>query len=227
MGTTKYHGTPLSPIHHLYTLQDHHFVVPFIRPESIKHLLVHGIAKSVMLDSGAYSAWRRGFTIDWNRYYSWADQWFSYDNTWAVIGDVIDGTEEDNNRLIAEWPHGHRGAPVWHMHESLDKLRFLSSEWPRVCVGSSGSFATVGTKAWAARMDEAMDAIVLPDGTMPTKLHMLRGLKLVKSPWRYPFSSVDSATVARNFKTVGRSPLELVTEWDQHNCPSTWTHNST
>jgi hypothetical protein len=33
----------------------------------------------------------------------------------AVIPDVIGGTSEENDALIAEWPHGKVvGAPVWH-----------------------------------------------------------------------------------------------------------------
>lgn len=175
-----------------------------------------------MLDSGAFSVWRRGATLEWPKYYAWAEKWLAYPQAWAVIGDVIDGTEEDNDRLIAEWPHGHRGAPVWHLHESLGKLQKLCSEWPRVCIGSSGAYSTVGTPAWRKRMDQAMSAIVLL-GSMPTKLHMLRGLKTVKPGFNYPFDSVDSASVARNFKTLGREPLDMVLEWEQYHCPKYWT----
>jgi hypothetical protein len=37
----------------------------------------------------------------------------------AVVPDVIDGTEADNDALLTEWPLGwFFGAPVWHMHET-------------------------------------------------------------------------------------------------------------
>jgi hypothetical protein len=34
------------------------------------------------------------------------------------------------------------GAPVWHLHESLDRLRRLCDYTNRVCFGSSGAYAT-------------------------------------------------------------------------------------
>lgn len=220
--TDKYHGTPLYPISTLNTLRGFNFVVPFIRADNVRRLLEGGLAAKVMLDSGAYSAWRRGVLINWDKYYAWTERWLRYGNAWAVIGDVIDGTEEDNDRLIEEWPHGERGAPVWHMHESFSKLCGLVQKWPRVCIGSSGQFATVGTPEWRARMDAAMDYIALPDGSMPTKLHMLRGLRLVRPGWPYPFDSVDSASAARNQASQKCSTLETLQQWEVLHCPTHW-----
>lgn len=219
--TDKYHGTPLTPKAVLRSLINVNFCVSFARPSDIKQLLEEGVARKVMLDSGAFSVWRRGGAVDWAKYYAWAERWLAYDNAWAVIGDVIDGAEADNDRLIHEWPHGTRGAPVWHLHESLAKLQRLSAEWPLVCIGSSGQYATIGKPAWVDRMHEAFNAIALPDGSLPTKLHMLRGLRLVKGH-PYPFHSVDSATVARNYRRDGRPPAELISAWEKHHTPTLW-----
>lgn len=221
MTTDKYHGTPLTPNAQLRTLKGHNFVVPFIRPDNIRLLLEEGVASKVMLDSGAYSAWRRGVQIDWDAYYGWTEKWLKYPGVWAVIGDIIDGSEEDNDQLIDQWPHGTAGAPVWHLHESIKKLERLTATWPLVCLGSSGQYAVVGSSAWLGRMNEAMTAIALPDGAMPTRLHMLRGLKLVRG-YPYPFASVDSATVARNFRRDGKTPLEMVQAWEPHHTPEFW-----
>ena len=92
-------------------------------------------ASSVMLDNGAFSAWRRGIVIDWKNYYRRAEPWLrNSPTTWAVIPDVIDGDEAANDLLIRQWPFGEAGAPVWHMHEPLDRLLRLADQWPKVCI---------------------------------------------------------------------------------------------
>jgi len=58
-----------------------------------------------------------------------------------------DGTEQDNDVLVDQWPKDlvGIGVPVWHLHESLKRLRRLCESFSRVALGSSGDFATVGT----------------------------------------------------------------------------------
>lgn len=171
--------------------------------------------------------WRQGKTTDWPGYYRWADEWLVFLTTWAVIPDVIDGSEEDNDALIEEWPFGDRGAPVWHMHESLDRLVALSSSWPRVCVGSSGQYAAVGDLKWHVRMHQAMDALCPDGGKSPTWLHMLRGLAVSRAP--YIFSSADSTNIARNHaeaSSVGRGSQDVCVMADRIDavqCPAVWT----
>jgi hypothetical protein len=63
------------------------------------------------------------------------------------VPDVIDGTEDDNDALLASWPADIRGVPVYHLHESLDRLDFLCTRWPTVALGSSGQWPTPGTRA--------------------------------------------------------------------------------
>lgn len=112
-----YHGTPISPRPKLHELAGRCFCVPFSDPRDVA--ICHQLGQSVMLDNGAFSFWRSGRKTDWLAFYDWADPWLDYWTTWAVIPDVIDGDEDANDALIAEWPFGTRGAPVWHLHESL------------------------------------------------------------------------------------------------------------
>jgi hypothetical protein len=224
--TIKYHGTPFTPKSVLETLKGKSFCVSFAHPQNINQLLNGGVASKVMLDSGAFTAWRKGGKVEWSKYYAWTEKWLRFSNSWAVIGDVINGSEEDNGRLIREWPHGDRGAPVWHLHESIEKLQTLCRDWPLVCIGSSGQYAHIGKPNWIKRMQEAFDNIALPNGELPTKLHMLRGLRLVKG-YPYPFHSVDSATIARNYRRdcsrrAGRSPASMVAAWEVHHTPTRW-----
>lgn len=190
--------------------------VSFTRPEQIK--IASQIAQSVMLDNGAFSAWRSGKPTDWPGYYSWCEEWLSAPTTWAVIPDVIVGDETVQDGLLAQWPFSHRGVPVWHMHESIDRLKRLTESWPRVCIGSSGQYAAILTDRWSARMDLAWNAIA--KNSVPW-IHMLRGMQLVEHRW--PFSSVDSTDVARNHARPRNNPRTMADRWDSKQAPSKWT----
>jgi hypothetical protein len=211
-----YHGTPITPRATLLRLGGRSFCVSFGDPRDI--IPCHEIGESVMLDNGAYMAWTRGHKLNWMEYYKWCEAWLEYRTTWAVIPDVIDGTSEENDRLIDQWPHGDRGAPVWHLHESLDRLRTLCVMWPRVCFGSSGAFSTVGTDAWHRRIIAAFNAIA-PNGRVPVWVHMMRGLAFCGS--QYPFASADSTNIAKHHKEPNNG-IEMVHDIDTRQCPGRW-----
>jgi hypothetical protein len=218
-----YHGTPITPRPVLSSLAGRSFCVSFAAPGDVA--ACHEIGQSVMLDSGAFTVWRKGGEVDWPAYYRWCEPWLDYWTTWAVIPDVIDGDELTNDALIAEWPFGTRGAPVWHLHESLDRLARLCFEWPLVCFGSSGAFASVGSSVWHERMRVAMGVACDDRGRPRTRLHMLRGLDLSDGP--YPFYSADSTNVARNHAGTnsGRTrkfAARMAEEIDGRQTPALW-----
>lgn len=162
--------------------------------------LVLEICQSFALDNGAFSAWRSGQPItDWRPFYVWIESLRRHPGfDFAVIPDVIDGDEADNDALLTEWPFPRWvGAPVWHMHESIERLQRLVAQWPRVCIGSSGAFAKVGDGSWWIRMHGAMAAICDDAGQPPAKLHGLRMLN-PKIFSRLPFASADSTNIGRN-----------------------------
>ena len=157
-------------------------------------------ASSFAIDNGAFSAWRSGNPVtDWSAFYAWARQCQLIPSCdFAVIPDVIDGDEAANDALLAEWPMPHWfGAPVWHMHESLDRLCRLALMYPRVCIGSSGDYAVVGNAAWWGRMRQAMRVVCDNDGRPMVKLHGLRMLNPAVFI-KLPFASADSTNIGRN-----------------------------
>ncbi len=193
-----YHGLPISPdVGASAALQAGHAFVSFAAPQQT--WLAVDVCQSFALDNGAFSAWRAGAPVqDWSPFYAWADSLRRVPSCdFAVIPDVIDGTEDDNDQLIARWPFGHFGAPVWHLHESLTRLAALVRTWPRVCLGSSGAFAMIGTDAWWHRMAEAMGVVCDEDGCPRTKLHGLRMLAPVVVE-AFPFASADSTNIGQN-----------------------------
>lgn len=194
-----YYGLPITPEVAAYqAVRAGHAFVSFAHPGQLS--VAVELCQSFALDNGAFPAWRSGEPItDWRPFYAWAGPILRFPSCdFAVIPDVIDGSEADNDALVAEWPFGrHRGAPVWHLHESFDRLGRLASEWPRVCLGSSGEFSRVGSPEWHARMAIAMAVICDVDGVPITRLHGLRMLD-TRVFSRYPFASADSTTIGRN-----------------------------
>lgn len=216
-----YHGTPITPINALYELRWRHFCVSHAAPQDVARC--HDIGQSVMLDNGAFSKWKRGKETDWPAYYDWVERWLAYPTTWAIIPDLIDGGSQMQDALVREWPFGHKGAPVWHMDEPLDRLLRLVDEWPRVCIGSTAEFAAVLSDAWVGRMDEVWNALTLGRRFLPVT-HMLRGMQC--SGKRWPFASVDSTDIAQNHHRIQNTPRAMADRWDALQTPGTWTRQS-
>lgn len=199
-----YHGVPITPEDNaVRVLCGRHAMVSFANSEQID--LVADICQTFALDNGAFSAWRSGTPIsDWSVYYDFVRAWSKHPSfDFALIPDVIDGSEFDNDVLTAGWRLGKEvGVPIWHMHESLDRLSKLISYWPRIAVGSSGKYASIGNRKWWSRISEAMK-ILCPHGYPLVKIHGLRMLD-PEVFTRIPFSSADSTNVARNLNLDSR-----------------------
>ncbi len=195
-----YHGTPLSSLANAAkVLAGRHALLSFATAGGYADVAME-VCQSAALDNGAFSAWRSGDPVaDWGPFYAWAGRWLRHPACdWALIPDVIDGTEADNDALLAEWPHGRdRGVPVWHYHESLGRLGRLVDGWPRVALGSSGEYARVGTPGWWRRTDAAMAVTCDADGHPKVRLH---GLRMLDPDvfGRVPLSSADSCNAGRN-----------------------------
>lgn len=216
-----YHGTPLTPRAELLKMAGKHFCVSFANPQDADWCMTHG--QSVMWDNGAFSAYTRGAAFDPVDFAKWVAPRLGHPH-WAVIPDVIDGTEDDQRAMIAAWPHDRwLSAPVWHMGLGLDWLIELADAYPRVCFGSSGKYWQVGSPAWERRADEAFNALDAR-GLKPW-VHMLRGLALAGDRW--PFASADSVNVARNFKDTGICPERMARRIDAIQCPVNWTMKPT
>ena len=194
-----YHGTPITPGDAAAKiLTGRHGLVSFRHKQSLD--IVADVCASFILDNGAFTAWKSGEPItDWQPFYKWVEDWRKHPGfDWALIPDVIDGDEDANDALLQEWPFGQTfGVPVWHLHESLDRLAVLAEAWPRVALGSSGKYSRPGTQNWWARIRRALESISDPEGRPMCKLHGLRMLN--PRVFRHmPLSSADSCNVALN-----------------------------
>ncbi len=121
---------------------------------------------------------------------------------------MIDGDEAENDAMLADWPREIRGVPVWHMHESIDRLLRLAESWTTVALGSSGQWRSPGTAAWWQRMGAAMNALCDERGRPPCRLHGLRMLDPAIFS-RLPLSSADSTNAAVNSGSLDRFGMYL------------------
>jgi hypothetical protein len=103
-GVIHYHGGPITPetvARRAWT--GRHAFVSYADSRGIG--MAAGICQTFALDNGAYSFWKADRATDWPGYYDWAEQWLNHPACdWAVIPDVIGGTEDENDRLVAQHP---------------------------------------------------------------------------------------------------------------------------
>lgn len=200
-----YHGTPVSGkrLDAITFLTGRHAFVTFSNPDDLP--IVMEVCRSFALDNGAYSVWRKGGRLDVAGYYRWVEKVQYHPRfDFAIIPDVIDGSEKENATLVAQWPFGSfRGVPVWHLHESLEWLRFLAGSYPRVALGSSGDYSFPGTPNWWCRLAEVMNEICNQHGQPYCKLH---GLRMLNPDifTRLPLASADSTNAVRNGNLITR-----------------------
>lgn len=199
-----YHGTPIGGTRMDVSrfLKGRHALVPFPRQDDIG--AAAEFCQSFVLDNGAFSVWKRGEVLDVEGYTRWCDTWRRHPGfDWALIPDTIEGSEEDNDALLRDWPFGDAGVPVWHMHESLERLDRLCSKFRTVALGSSGQWPTPGAVAWWQRMSEAMQVACDAEGRPRAKLHGLRMLDPAVFR-QLPLSSADSTNAGMNCGSESR-----------------------
>lgn len=194
-----YHGGPITPASAAAIVyRQRHAFISFWEPRDI--FLAATLCRSFGIDNGAFAAWRSGHPIkDWNAFYEFVADWRRHPRfDFAVVPDVIGGSEAENDVLADQWQFPlHESAIVWHTNESPERLVRLAQTWPRVAIGSSGEYDVSKRAAFLARMRDVLPLICDEHGYPICKLH---GLRLL-NPALYgalPLTSADSTNVARN-----------------------------
>lgn len=215
----KYHGTPITPKEIFYkAMPNKNALISFAHPHDIDKAFAN--CSKVCLDNGAYSFWTKNKQVNWNDYYKWVEQYEKRE--FHIIPDVIDGTEREND-LLLETNELKKGIPVWHIAESLERLKRLCNKYEYVALGSSGEYQELGTIKWHERMNEAMRIICNTDGIPQTKIHMLRCLN-PKIFTKYPFYSGDSTNLARNHSRDGWQ--QILERIEKYNSPTFYKFKS-
>lgn len=215
--TIHYHGTPLSPRVELFKMAGKCFCVPFSDARDADVCL--SIGQSVMFDNGAFSAFTKGQSLDAAKYIAFLEPRLAQPH-WAIPPDVIDGDVDQQRSGLRAWPYPPQlSAPVWHMGLPIEYLLELADAWPRICFGSTAAYWQVGSDAWCRRSDEAFNELARRHRHLPW-VHMLRGMSLAGDRW--PFASLDSVNVARNFKDTNTDPERMARRLDAVQCAVKW-----
>lgn len=202
-----YHGTPIggSKTEAIRFLMGRHALVPFTYQQDME--AVADVCQSFVLDNGAFSVWKSGKKLDIDGYKEWVKTWCLHPGfDWALIPDVIEGSEDENDALLMDWHFSKldkHGVPVWHLHESLERLERLCSQWRTVALGSSGVWSNPGSGGWWQRMKDVMDVACDELGRPKSRLHGLRMLD-PEIFSRIPLSSADSTNAAVNGGSLSR-----------------------
>ncbi len=239
----RYHGGPCTPIEAALELWDgRHALISYAYPQQMDFVAKH--AHSFVMDNGAFSAWENGTEVHWEGYADWVQEYQQhpgFDN--CLIPDKIDGNEADNDDLLLWWESltmATPGVPVWHMHESLERLdRLILSRknapisYPVVAIGSSGEFSQPGSERWWSRISEAMEHACDKEGRPVARLWGLRQM----DPYIFshiPYSFVDSSRIARSIGVEKSVPkrykdlppkqraLMMAFDADRHKSASRW-----
>lgn len=242
-----YHGGPIWPQSAAVTLWTaRHGMTSFEHPTQTA--LMAEICQTFVFDCGAFSKWKAGDgVVDVAAYAEWVRSYERHPGfDWAIVPDVIDGSEYDNDQMIAKWLSKERmrcpSVPVWHLHESFERLErliqgVLGGVWCRVALGSSGRWATPGTPDWWARMDEVREVLCDEHGRPKVKLHGLRMLNPTIFS-HVPLSSADSCNVALNIGkdvkwtgtyqplTESMRSLVLAERIERHAAARTWSRRA-
>lgn len=141
----------------------------------------------VFADSGAFSAYSMGKTIDVHAYADWLHQWKDWLNLYAnldVKGSVAGGLKN----LAALEAHGLHPIPVYHAGEPWSVLVDFAKSYPLVALGGVAGNMTISTKTrlrWLVRCFELAGSL--------TRFHGF-GIMDNNSLTHFPFYSVDATS---------------------------------
>jgi hypothetical protein len=191
-----------------------HALVPFPRRDDMG--VVAEVCQSFVFDNGAFSVWKRGAVLDVRGFTDWCQDWYRHPCfDWALIPDSIEGSAEDNDALLADWPAHIRGVPIYHLHEPLERAERLANTYPVVALGSSGEWPTPGAAAWWERMHQVLSVMCDALGRPLCRLHGLRMLD-PRIFSKLPLASADSTNAGVNCNGARwEGPYMPATAWQR------------
>lgn len=144
----------------------------------------------LFIDSGAYSAFTQGVTIDIDEYIAFIKQYKSIISVYAnldVIGDPA-GTLGNQKRMEKA---GLKPLPCFHYGEPIKYLRYYLDNYDYLALGGMVPISTKDLGIWLDNI--FANYICGPDGLPRVKIHGF-GLTVLKLMLRYPWYSVDSTS---------------------------------
>lgn len=183
---------------------DHYLVsyYEFKGPNGVKHFQnlykkLHAVNPNVqiLLDSGAFSAWRLGTSIDPVGYYNFLDQTkdllYAYVQLDYKANHLIDEStakQKTKDNVVEMYDKGFKPVPVYHMTMKDEAyLEYLCQNFDYIMFGALAGASN--KKESFAHLEKSL----LITEQYGTRVHAL-GLTDFKLLQKYPFFSVDSST---------------------------------
>lgn len=144
----------------------------------------------VFLDSGAYSAFSKGVSVDLGAYCDYIHRnadIIEFPSVLDAIGDA-EGTWRNQEAMEARGTHP---LPCFHYGEPVEVLQYYISKYPYITIGGMVPISTPQLMIWLDRI--WADYLTEADGTPKVKVHGF-GLTSLPLMFRYPWYSVDSST---------------------------------
>lgn len=160
---------------------------------------IAGVTSALMIDSGAFTAWRKGLPLDVGAYIAWlaAD---APPFAWAIAGDVIDDAAASLTNWRAMPRLDGRAVPVFHEGEPVEHLDEYVATSQRCALGR------IGGRRSESKTFEFYDLVFNrhPDA----KFHAL-GNASATTLEPYPFASFDSTGWQRDaaYSNAARWPF--------------------
>lgn len=147
--------------------------------------------KNMMLDSGAYSAWRMHKPVDLDNYIEFLLRNGKYFSAYVALDDCrrnkeVSGKVSKRN-YIRMRKAGLNPLPVWHLGENPEILRFYNDNTDYIGVGGIAGQSRVGK----------LCSLVKNNVKKGTKVHLF-GVANREDLLAYPYYSLDSTSWYRN-----------------------------
>lgn len=171
-----------------YHLESYHYVhrqaaVEKLRREKVK----------VFLDSGAFSAFSQGATINLKEYCKYIKRNSDIIDFASVLDAIGDPKGTWENQAESE-RQGVNVLPCWHFGEDDAIGQYYIDRYPHITLGGLVPVSTGQMQTWLDRIFARY--LTHPDGTPKVKVHGF-GVTSLPMMMRYPWYSVDSSTWAQ------------------------------
>lgn len=168
-----------------HILDSYHYIK---NPRIIKRIRETG--KRIFLDSGAFSAFTQGATININEYCRFVKQNRDLFEVISVLDAIGDADKTYANQKEMERV-GIPALPCYHYGEPEDVIDYYATNYEYITIGGMVPISTPQLRIWLDRIWSKY--LVNPDGTPKLKVHGF-GLTSVPLLVRYPWYSADSSS---------------------------------
>jgi len=173
-------------------LESHHYIHKGKAPDDIRR-----DNEKIFLDSGAFSAFTKGITVDIDGYCRWVKRnqdIIRVDDTGMIMASVVDGIGDPLQTYKNQYYMERQGVmplPCFHYGEDERYLEHYIANYPYITLGGMVPVSTPQLYLWLDRIWS--EHLTHADGTPKIKVHGF-GLTSLDLMLRYPWYSVDSSS---------------------------------